>query len=66
MKTYRIKITGDKWPTEYIVQASNWHTGIARAVKEWHRKFKGSRTSELKIHAIKSGEILREEKNETS
>ncbi|MCH7541854.1 hypothetical protein IH981_03745 [Patescibacteria group bacterium] len=61
MKAYRIKITGDKYPTEYTVEASGWSTAIARAIKEWKKRFKGSRTEELKIHAIKGGAILREE-----
>ena len=62
MKIYRVQITGDKYPTDYTVQASSWGTAINRAVREWQRKFKGSRTGELKIKAIKSGELLKEEK----
>lgn len=62
MKAFRIKITGDKYPTEYVVEATGWSTAISRAVKEWKKRFKGSRATELKIHAIKGGEILREEK----
>lgn len=64
MKIYRVKITGDKYPTEYNVEASGWGTAINRAVREWKKRFKGSRTKELKIHAIKSSEVLRENKLE--
>jgi len=59
MKTFRITIRADKYPTEYFVQASGWPTAIARAVKEWKKRFKGSRTKELTIKAIKGGELLR-------
>jgi hypothetical protein len=59
MTTYRIKISADKWPTEFTVQASGWHTAISRAIKEWRKKAgKGSRTQELSIKAIKVGELL--------
>jgi hypothetical protein len=53
MKTYRVKIIADKYPTEYTVQASGWGTAVNRAVKQWQKRFKGSRAIELKIHAIK-------------
>jgi hypothetical protein len=62
MKIYRVKITADKWPTDFTVQASSWRAAIGRAVEEWQKKFKGSRASELKIHAFRSGDLLQEEK----
>jgi hypothetical protein len=65
MRIYRVKITADKYPTDYTVQASSWGTAVNRATKEWQKKCKGSRTQELKIHAIKSGELLTE-KDETN
>ena len=58
MNTYRVIITGEKYPTEYIVQASGWHTGISRAIKEWKKRFKGSRAEALKIVAVKQGKFL--------
>jgi len=59
MTTYRVKISGDKWPSEFTVQASGWPTAIARAVKEWKSKAgKGSQTQELSIKAFKVGELL--------
>lgn len=61
MKIFRVSITADKYPTEYTVQASSWGTAVNRAVKQWQKRFSGSRTSELKIHAVKGGELLKEE-----
>lgn len=63
MKIYRVQITGDKYPTDYTVQASSWGTAISRAVKEWQKRFKGNRTDCLKIRAVKSGALLKEEEN---
>ena len=60
MRIYRVKITGDKYPTEYNVEASGWGTAINRAVREWKKRFKGSRTNELKIQAVKSSSVIRE------
>lgn len=62
MQIYRVKITGDKYPSDYTVQASGWPTAIARAIKEWKhsRVGKGSRTDEMKIHAVKGGKLLTE------
>jgi hypothetical protein len=59
MKTYRVTITADKYPTEYIVSATGWATAIARAIREWKaNKGKGSRTQLLSVRAVKSGELL--------
>lgn len=60
MKIYRITISADKFPTDYTVQASGWGTAINRAVKEWQKRFKGSRATELKVRAFKSGDLLKE------
>jgi hypothetical protein len=62
MKTYRIKIRADKYPTEYLVHASNWATAIARAIREWRERFKGNRSLELHITAFCSGKLLSEDK----
>ena len=61
MRIYRITISGDKYPTDYNVEASNWGTAVARATREWCKRFKGSRTTELKIRAIKSTTLIRSE-----
>lgn len=58
MTTFRVIITGDRYPTEYTVEATGWHTAISRAIKEWKGRFKGSRTGELRIRAIKGGKLL--------
>lgn len=64
MIIYRVKITGDKYPTEYNVQATGWGTAVSRAIKEWKKRFKGSRTTELKIHVIKGSQLLKSEDKE--
>ena len=62
MKIYRVKVRGDKYPTEFVVQASSWATAVARAIREWKERFKGSRTQELHITAFSSGKLLSEDK----
>lgn len=57
---YRIRIQADRYPTEYTVQATGWPTAVARAIKEWKKRFKGSRTTEMSIKAIKGGPLLQE------
>ncbi len=64
MLTYRVSITADKYPTEYTVQATGWPTAVARAIREWKKKFKGSRATELKIRAIKSSPLLLADKTD--
>lgn len=64
MKSFRVKITADKWPTDFVVEASGWGTAVNRAIGEWKRKFKGSRTKELKIHAVVGSPILRTDEKE--
>ena len=64
MLTYRVTIIGDKYPTEYTVQATGWPTAIARAIREWKKRFKGSRTQELKIRAVKSSQLLVADKSD--
>ena len=64
MKIYRITIMGDKYPTEYSVEASNIATAAARGVREWHERFKGKHLpDELKIKIIQGGKLLKEDKN---
>ena len=61
MRIYRISVSADRYPTDYTVQASNWGTAINRAVKEWQKRFKGSRASTLSVKATKSGVLLKAE-----
>jgi hypothetical protein len=60
MRIFKIKIMADRYPTEYTVQASSWGTAINRAVKQWQKRFKGSHAEELKISAIKGGQIIKQ------
>ena len=53
MKKYKVRITSDKYPTDWEVEASSWHTAVARAVKQWQQRFKGSRVKELYISIVK-------------
>lgn len=53
MTHFKATITGDKYPTEYTVEASDWGTATARAVRLWKQRFKGSRTSTLSIRITK-------------
>lgn len=56
MTTYRVTIQADRYPTEYTITASGWPAAISRAVREWKRSRvgKGSRTTELRVHAVKT------------
>jgi hypothetical protein len=61
MRVYRIMIQGDRYPTEYSVQASNIATACARGIREWHERFKGKKLpDELKIKIIRGGILLKE------
>lgn len=62
MKLFKAIIIADRYPTEYTIQASSWPTAVARAVREWAKKFKGSRTAKLTIKIVKAGAILKAEK----
>jgi hypothetical protein len=54
MKNFKVIIQADKYPTEYYIQASNIATAAARAIREWHKRFKGKKFgNELKIKIIK-------------
>ncbi|HEC66755.1 MAG TPA: hypothetical protein ENI23_15885 [bacterium] len=52
MKRYRIEVTGDRFPTTYMVEATSWGTAVSRGIREWKKRFKGSRTQELTIRAF--------------
>jgi hypothetical protein len=49
MNIYKATIYGDKYPTDYQVEASNWATASARSVREWQKRFKGNRAKQIKI-----------------
>ncbi len=53
MISYKVTITGDRYPTEYTVQASGWATAAGRAIRMWKARFKGSRTDSLSIRIVK-------------
>jgi hypothetical protein len=60
MRVYRVMVQGDKYPTEYSVQASNIATAAARGIREWHERFKGKRLpDELKVKIIRGGELIK-------
>ena len=62
MRFYRVIVQGDRYPTEYGVQASNIATAAARGIREWHERFKGKRQpDELKVKIIRGGELLKAE-----
>lgn len=65
MTIFRVIIRGSKYPMEYIVQASGWPTAAARGVREWKKRFKGSRVDKLQITIIKSGKLLTENNSES-
>ncbi|UCC95922.1 MAG: hypothetical protein JSW40_04020 [Candidatus Omnitrophota bacterium] len=58
MKAFKITIRADKYPMDYVVQASDWSPAISRAVREWKKRFKGSRTIKLSITAVKAEIVL--------
>lgn len=60
MRLYRVTISADRYPTDYTVQATGWGTALNRAMKEWQKRFKGSRATALTIKAVKSGSLLKE------
>ena len=63
-KVYRVSIT-DKYPMDYNIEASSWSTAIGRALREWQKtKGKGSRTDKLRISAVKTTPILKENGSE--
>lgn len=55
MKTYRATIRADRYPLDFSVEASSWPTAVARAVRLWTKRFKGSRTDELVIRIVRVG-----------
>lgn len=53
MRAFHVTIAADRYPTDYRVEASDWPTAIARAVKLWKKRFRGSKAQELSIRAVK-------------
>jgi len=55
---FRFIIQADRWPSEYNIEASNWATATARALRLWKTKDgKGSRTGQISIKAHKVNTI---------
>lgn len=51
---FKFSIQADKWPSEYNVEATNWATATARAIRLWKSKEgKGSRSVSLNIKGFK-------------
>ncbi len=58
---FRFTISGDKWATDYVVEATNWATASSRAIRQWRKKEgKGSRTLQLNIKAVKVNDFRQE------
>lgn len=57
MRTFRITVIADRYPTAYTVQATSWPTAVARGVREWKRRFKGSHATKLTITAVKGDDV---------
>jgi hypothetical protein len=53
MTYYRATITGGRYPTEYNVEASDWPTAAARALRQWKKRFKGERTDTVKLQLVR-------------
>lgn len=53
-RKYKATIYGDKYPFEFVVEASSWSVAARRATELWMKRFKGSRTDSLKIHLVRS------------
>lgn len=53
MRYYKLTVMADRYPTEYTVKASSWGTAAARGVREWQKRFKGSRADTLTIRITK-------------
>ena len=53
MQLYRATISADKFPLDFNVEASDWSTASARAIRLWKKRFKGSRATELRIRLVR-------------
>jgi hypothetical protein len=53
MRKYIATISADKYPLDFRVEASDWPTAAARAIKLWKKRWPGSKTCELKIRISK-------------
>lgn len=53
MKHYQVTVTGDKYPTDYVVQAGSWNGAAAKGIKEWRKRFRGSRSTTLSVRIVK-------------
>jgi hypothetical protein len=55
MKMYSIQITADRYPTDYTIRATNEGVAAARALRQWRKKFRGSRANQWSVRVIASG-----------
>ena len=53
MQMYRATVMAGRYPTEYTVEATSWGTAANRAIRLWSKRFKGERTTELKLRIVK-------------
>lgn len=53
MRKYRATIGADRYSLDFNVEASNWPAATARAIRLWQKRFKGSRTDELRIRIVR-------------
>lgn len=53
MKTYKATIIGDRYPMTFQTEASSWATATARLVRQYQKRFKGSRADQLSIKVVR-------------
>lgn len=52
MRTFRINVQADRYPTEYVVEATGAATAVSRAMRDWKKRFKGSRATEWTVRIV--------------
>lgn len=57
MNEYWIQVLADRFPTDYRVQASNWHTAAARGIKMWRKRFAREVVGELHIKIVRGQKV---------
>lgn len=53
MKNYRVTIMADRYPMSWDVTGSSYSVAVARALRLWQKRFKGSRAGEMKITVVR-------------
>jgi hypothetical protein len=54
MMLFNVQIMADRFPTEYNVEASDVTTAAARALRQWKKRFRGSRAQEWNLRIVKA------------